>query len=108
MKELIINKKVLLALLVALVIGGTLGWLVKPTVNREETVMSVHDHVNHPDEVWTCSMHPQIRQPEPGQCPICGMDLIPANTRGVSGNTKARSKTYPGLIDKISPDFTDP
>lgn len=27
--------------------------------------------------VWTCSMHPQIRMPEPGQCPICGMDLIP-------------------------------
>lgn len=29
-------------------------------------------------EVWTCSMHPQIRQPNPGDCPICGMDLIPA------------------------------
>ena len=27
---------------------------------------------------WTCSMHPQVRQDEPGQCPICGMDLIPA------------------------------
>lgn len=27
--------------------------------------------------IWTCSMHPQIRQDEPGQCPICGMDLIP-------------------------------
>ncbi len=26
---------------------------------------------------WTCSMHPQIKLPEPGQCPICGMDLIP-------------------------------
>ncbi len=26
---------------------------------------------------WTCSMHPQIRQPKAGQCPICGMDLIP-------------------------------
>jgi len=26
---------------------------------------------------WTCSMHPQIRQPNPGDCPICGMDLIP-------------------------------
>lgn len=25
-------------------------------------------------------MHPQIRQPEPGQCPICGMDLIPLET----------------------------
>jgi len=28
-------------------------------------------------EHWTCSMHPQIDMPEPGQCPICGMDLIP-------------------------------
>jgi Cu(I)/Ag(I) efflux system membrane fusion protein len=25
---------------------------------------------------WTCSMHPQVRQPGPGQCPICGMNLI--------------------------------
>ena len=29
-----------------------------------------------PAEVWTCSMHPQIRQPKPGKCPICGMDLV--------------------------------
>lgn len=29
------------------------------------------------ETVWTCSMHPQIRQSEPGDCPICGMDLIP-------------------------------
>ncbi|GAB4136023.1 efflux RND transporter periplasmic adaptor subunit [Thermopirellula anaerolimosa] len=28
---------------------------------------------------WTCSMHPQIRQPKPGKCPICFMDLIPAS-----------------------------
>jgi Cu(I)/Ag(I) efflux system membrane fusion protein len=26
---------------------------------------------------WTCSMHPQIRRPGPGSCPICGMDLVP-------------------------------
>ncbi len=31
-------------------------------------------------EIWTCSMHPQIRLPEPGQCPICFMDLIPLET----------------------------
>lgn len=31
---------------------------------------------------WTCSMHPQIHQPKPGQCPICGMDLIPASSSG--------------------------
>lgn len=26
---------------------------------------------------WTCSMHPQVKLPKPGQCPICFMDLIP-------------------------------
>lgn len=25
---------------------------------------------------WTCGMHPQVVQDEPGTCPICGMDLI--------------------------------
>ena len=28
-------------------------------------------------QVWTCSMHPQIRLPNSGQCPVCAMDLIP-------------------------------
>lgn len=32
--------------------------------------------------VWTCSMHPQIRQSEQGKCPICGMDLIPLADNG--------------------------
>ena len=29
-------------------------------------------------QVWTCSMHPQVRLPKPGKCPICEMPLIPA------------------------------
>jgi len=37
------------------------------------------DHAAHDSETWTCSMHPQIRQPEPGACPICGMDLVPVD-----------------------------
>ncbi|MDA0812306.1 MAG: efflux RND transporter periplasmic adaptor subunit [Verrucomicrobia bacterium] len=28
------------------------------------------------DQVWTCSMHPQVRLPKPGKCPICSMPLI--------------------------------
>jgi Cu+-exporting ATPase len=28
--------------------------------------------------VWTCPMHPEIRQDHPGACPICGMALEPA------------------------------
>lgn len=34
-------------------------------------------------QIWTCSMHPQIQRNEPGDCPLCGMDLIPLQ----SGNT---------------------
>ena len=30
--------------------------------------------------VWTCSMHPSIRDDEPGTCPICAMDLIPVTS----------------------------
>lgn len=41
-------------------------------------------HVEHSaaelKTMWTCSMHPSIRQPEKGKCPICGMDLIPVKT----------------------------
>ncbi len=43
------------------------------------------DHIHTPAEttpaiIWTCSMHPQIRQPNPGKCPLCGMDLIPVKS----------------------------
>ncbi|RQW37693.1 heavy metal translocating P-type ATPase [Novosphingobium sp. LASN5T] len=30
-----------------------------------------------PGAIWTCPMHPQIRQDHPGPCPICGMALEP-------------------------------
>jgi len=30
-----------------------------------------------PGTIYTCPMHPQIRQPGPGTCPICGMALEP-------------------------------
>ncbi|HBG26114.1 MAG: hypothetical protein A2Y10_00540 [Planctomycetes bacterium GWF2_41_51] len=33
--------------------------------------------ISQAEEIWTCSMHPQIRQPRFGKCPICFMDLIP-------------------------------
>ena len=30
--------------------------------------------------IYTCPMHPNIRQPSPGRCPICGMELVPASS----------------------------
>ena len=34
--------------------------------------------VVHKDVSYTCSMHPQVMEPHPGKCPICGMALIEA------------------------------
>jgi Cu(I)/Ag(I) efflux system membrane fusion protein len=31
------------------------------------------------NDIYTCPMHPQIVQNKPGQCPICGMDLVKKN-----------------------------
>ncbi|MEX2577437.1 MAG: efflux RND transporter periplasmic adaptor subunit [Verrucomicrobiales bacterium] len=36
-------------------------------------------------EIWTCSMHPQVKAPKPGKCPICAMDLIPLSDLGGAG-----------------------
>ena len=64
-----------------LVIGLLLGLLIAPRQDGSGDLSDTHldhDHVADENGVWTCSMHPQIRQDEPGDCPICGMDLIPA------------------------------
>lgn len=36
--------------------------------------------------IFTCPMHPQIRQPGAGRCPICGMELVPASTAATDLN----------------------
>ena len=42
-----------------------------------------------PDAVYTCPMHPEVRQVGPGACPICGMALEPATIAAdVAPNTE--------------------
>jgi len=31
---------------------------------------------------YVCPMHPEVVRPEPGSCPICGMDLVPREAAG--------------------------
>ena len=45
-----------------------------------------------PDAIYTCPMHPQIRQRGPGSCPICGMALEPVTLT-------AETPPNPELID---------
>lgn len=96
--------RLLAAALVCLAFG--LGYLLAPGGGKEtsssddttETAETAAEHAEHGDAVqttdeagkivWTCSMHPQIRLPEPGQCPICFMDLIPVEEGGGGGETR--------------------
>ncbi|MCB9256784.1 MAG: efflux RND transporter periplasmic adaptor subunit [Chitinophagales bacterium] len=63
--------------IVTALIGLFLGYLIfsSKTGNEDNHVHTETENSN--TQIWTCSMHPQIRQNEPGSCPICGMDLIP-------------------------------
>ena len=53
-----------------------------------EGVSGMEEHAEHAPMVassdegktiryWTCVMHPTVKMPEPGSCPVCKMDLIP-------------------------------
>jgi len=79
-----------------LVAGLFLGWLIfggtSSTTSHADhdqlTPEEMDQHVmeTHTDEegniVYTCSMHPSVRENEPGNCPICGMDLVPVSDSG--------------------------
>jgi membrane fusion protein, copper/silver efflux system len=53
-------------------------------------------------ETWTCSMHPQYKLPDQGQCPICFMDLIlldESASAGVNPNALKLSKDAIALAE---------
>lgn len=73
--------------IVTAIIGLFMGYLLfsQKTENEDNHVHTEAE--NSTGQIWTCSMHPQIRQNEPGACPICGMDLIPlASSSSLNSN----------------------
>jgi Cu(I)/Ag(I) efflux system membrane fusion protein len=57
-----------LALVVISIIGIAIYFFAKKSDN--------HSEMGHQNEVYTCSMHPEIIRDKPGNCPICGMNLV--------------------------------
>ncbi|WP_109433940.1 efflux RND transporter periplasmic adaptor subunit [Aquimarina sp. AU119] len=68
-----------LVYIIILAIGLFFGWLFFGSSSNESTVHN-HDKHEKTNQMWTCAMHPQIMLPESGDCPVCGMDLIPVDT----------------------------
>ncbi len=48
--------------------------------------------------VYTCPMHPEIRQPGPGSCPKCGMALEPAAPVAQATRTEYTCPMHPEIV----------
>lgn len=57
--------------------GLFLGWLFFAGSGGSAEANGHAHEAGEAGTIWTCSMHPSIRQTEKGLCPICAMDLIP-------------------------------
>jgi len=90
-KNILKNKwvQIFIALALAFLVGYLGG---KSSIDNKKLMESAmktagehKGHGNSAEELisfWTCSMHPQIKMPKKGKCPICGMDLIPVKKGG--------------------------
>jgi len=73
--------------LIGLLIGLFIYFLIDSLFLTSSENDTGENILNTEETIWTCSMHPQIRQSEPGECPLCGMDLIP-----LSNNNSEKKK----------------
>ena len=74
-----ITKSTIFIIALSVFAGGIIGYLISTSTHqhiRESNNQHTEESVS---QIWTCSMHPSVRQSEAGDCPICGMDLIPVN-----------------------------
>jgi Cu(I)/Ag(I) efflux system membrane fusion protein len=75
-----IKKRDIGIIAITLITGLILGWLFFH--NSGNKIQHKHGKVDHEEQasLWTCSMHPQVRQDKPGLCPICAMELVPLSS----------------------------
>ena len=102
MKNIIKQYKLVLP---TLFVGLILGWIIFGGNKNSQQ----NDNFDGTEQVadgtmWTCSMHPQIKQDKFGLCPICAMDLIPMEVsggteEGVDANEVALTESAAKLAD---------
>ncbi len=97
MKWLGSKASVLALILLALAAGYLFHAVVRGGPGSVETGTSAgaagEEQAEKKIKYWTCSMHPQIKQPSPGDCPICGMDLIPVTEGEGAGAAEGAGPT---------------
>ncbi|MCZ6819896.1 MAG: efflux RND transporter periplasmic adaptor subunit [Calditrichaeota bacterium] len=91
--------------------GGKFPWDVKVEVVQDQNILAVTQWQVTPGtkeikfassesgttgtgevDYYTCTMHPSVKEKEPGKCPICAMDLVPIYKEGGAPQTGAADK----------------
>lgn len=71
------NKIIAIIVVVAVVAGWGVSSMMTSNSGSSNKMDTAVEHAGkHSDPNYVCPMHPQIIKGEPGNCPICGMDLI--------------------------------
>ncbi len=78
------SKKILFFSLFSLL---TLFSVITVSCSSEEQKSEANQQTDKQGQLYTCGMHPEVILDEPGQCPKCGMDLVPLKT-----NTSVEAK----------------
>ncbi len=53
-------------------------------------------------DYYTCTMHPWVHSKKPGDCPVCGMDLVPVSKSKPQGNQASQMDNAPGIAGTSS------
>lgn len=61
--------------------GDENGWYENPPGTVADVALAPGEKPAEKPSTFTCPMHPEVRQPSPGKCPKCGMELVPAKPK---------------------------
>lgn len=100
------NKKILIVLAAVVAAGAGGGWWYAQSMAPHK-----HQPVKMTDEqgkvYYTCPMHPQVKQDQPGNCPICGMKLVKREDKpegSTAGTSMSSERRVLYWYDPMKPD----
>ena len=93
-------------IIILLVISFALGRLSR-NIPKTKKGAGVHESSadttsrNPGKQLYTCGMHPQVIEDHPGDCPMCGMKLVPLKLHTGKGDLK--QSIFHGAVKRIRP-----
>ncbi len=76
--------KIILILVLGILIGAVSTYIFVPKAKTMDTMVQEGEK-----QLYSCGMHPEVISDEPGNCPICGMELTPIKGSAQIGTGEA-------------------